>query len=101
MNLIDWERSGMSDPACDLGALLASSGSTMEQAETLVKQYLRRRPERQELCRCFGYAAASAYCRLLQEIVQGMVRPSADRHLDDLKQCAEFYGRSALAGYRE
>ncbi len=101
MNLIDWERSGMSDPACDLGALLASSGSTMEQAETLVKQYLRRRPERQELCRCFGYAAASAYCRLLQEIVQGMVGPSADRHLDDLKQCAEFYGRSALAGYRE
>lgn len=95
MDLTDWESSGMADPARDLGTLLADPDCPAEQAGLLAGQYLGRRPEPAELARCFAYAAAASYFRLLQETVYGMAGPEADRNLAALKSRAALYGKLA------
>ena len=61
MYLIDWEYSGMSDYASDLGTFVCCSDYTYEQAVDVLRVYFQREPTPAELFHCVAYFAISSY----------------------------------------
>ncbi len=61
MYLIDWEYSGMSDYASDLGTFICCSDYTFDEAFGVLAQYFQREPTRTERAHCLSYIAMSSY----------------------------------------
>lgn len=61
MYLIDWEYSGMSDYASDLGTFVCCSDYGYDEALGVLKEYFQREPTREELAHCVSYIAMSSY----------------------------------------
>ena len=61
MHLIDWEYSGMSDYACDLGTFICCSDYTFDEAVRVINMYFQREPSDAELAHCLAYVAISSY----------------------------------------
>ncbi|HBT94819.1 MAG TPA: MarR family transcriptional regulator [Coriobacteriia bacterium] len=59
--LIDWEYSGMSDYASDLGTFICCSDYTYEQAVKVLEQYFDRELTPVELAHCISYVSLSGY----------------------------------------
>lgn len=61
MYLIDWEYSGMSDYASDLGTFICCSDYTLEEALDVLAVYFQREPTPAERVHCLSYIALSSY----------------------------------------
>ncbi|MDR2348138.1 MAG: NTP transferase domain-containing protein [Bifidobacteriaceae bacterium] len=61
MYLIDWEYSGMSDYAADLGTFVCCSDYTYDQALKVLEVYFGREPTADELRHCVSYIALAAH----------------------------------------
>ncbi|HAM15868.1 MAG TPA: MarR family transcriptional regulator [Eggerthellaceae bacterium] len=61
MYLIDWEYSGMSDYASDLGTYICCSDYTYDEACAVLAEYFQRDPTPAELAHCMSYIAISSY----------------------------------------
>ncbi|MCR5544530.1 MAG: phosphotransferase [Eubacterium sp.] len=73
MYLIDWEYSGMADPASDLGTFIACSDYTYDEAKDIIKRYLRHEPESGELAHYVGYVAVLSFYWYIWSIYQDTV----------------------------
>lgn len=61
MYLIDWEYSGMSDYASDLGTFICCSDYTFDEALAVLREYFQHEPTPAELAHCLSYVAISSY----------------------------------------
>lgn len=61
MYLIDWEYSGMSDYASDLGTFICCSDYTFDEALDVLAQYFQRELTPAERAHCLSYIALSSY----------------------------------------
>lgn len=61
MDLIDWEYSGMSDYASDLGTFICCSDYSLDQAREVIEQYFKRPPTDEELFHCIAYTAIASF----------------------------------------
>ena len=61
MHLIDWEYSGMSDYASDLGTFVCCSDYGIDEAVDVVRWYFEREPDPTELAHCIASIAISSY----------------------------------------
>ena len=61
MYLIDWEYSGMSDYASDLGTFVCCSDYGLDEAAWVIEEYFQRPPTQRELVHCLSYIAISSY----------------------------------------
>lgn len=59
--LIDWEYSGMSDYASDLGTFICCSDYTYDEAVHVLHEYFQREPTKDELFHCVAYIAICSY----------------------------------------
>ena len=61
MYLIDWEYSGMSDYASDLGTFICCSDYAFDEALGVLAEYFQREPTSAERAHCLAYIALSSY----------------------------------------
>ncbi len=61
MYLIDWEYSGMSDYASDLGTFVCCSPYGLEEADRVLELYFGRTPTEAERAHCLSYIAISSF----------------------------------------
>ena len=101
MYLIDWEYSGMSDPAGDLGTFLACSDYTMDEADEIIREYLQHKPSAGELRHFIAYAAVLSYYWFLWAIYQDSVGKPVGEYLYIWYRYTKSYGRRALGLYEE
>ena len=73
MYLIDWEYSGMCDPAGDVGTFIACSPYTMDQADKVIEWYLAHIPSKEELRHFLGYVAIASYYWFVWSLYQDCV----------------------------
>lgn len=99
MYLIDWEYSGMADPASDLGTFIACSDYTMEEVDALLAQYLGHAPEGDDYRHYLAFAGVSAYYWFVWALYQESVGKSVGEYLYIWYRYAKQYGRKALEMY--
>lgn len=99
MYLIDWEYSGMADPACDMGTFLACSDYTPEEADRVIAEYLGRTPSREELRHFLAYAAILSYYWFLWAIYQNSLGKTVGEFLYIWYRYTKQYSRRALELY--
>lgn len=73
MYLIDWEYSGMSDPASDIGTFIACSPYDLDRAEKVIQQYLGHKPTVEELRHYIAYVAIMSYYWFIWSLYQDSV----------------------------
>lgn len=73
MYLIDWEYSGMADPAVDIGTFIACSPYDMEQADAVIAEYLGHEPSASELRHYLGYVAILSYYWFVWSLYQDCI----------------------------
>lgn len=61
MHMIDWEYSGMSDYASDLGTFICCSPYGFQEALKVLEGYFQREPTQRELAHCLAYTALASY----------------------------------------
>ncbi len=61
MDLIDWEYSGMSDYASDLGTFICCSDYSLDEAREVIERYFKRLPTDEELFHCIAYTAIASF----------------------------------------
>jgi thiamine kinase-like enzyme len=99
MYLIDWEYSGMADPACDIGTFLACSDYNMQEADNIIKCYLQHKPEIYELRHYIGYTAVLSYYWFVWAIYQDSVGKNVGKYLYVWYQYTKSYSKRALELY--
>ena len=61
VHMIDWEYSGMSDYASDLGTFICCSPYSPQEVLQVLEGYFQREPTQQELAHCLAYTALASY----------------------------------------
>lgn len=97
--LIDWEYSGMTDPACDLGTFIACSDYTYDEAVAVLTEYLQHEPTIEELRYYLGYLAVVSYYWFLWAIHQESVGKPVGEFLYTWYRYTNFYSEKALELY--
>jgi thiamine kinase-like enzyme len=101
MYLIDWEYSGMADPACDLGTFIACSDYSMKQADDTIARSLGHTPTPRELRHYLAYVAVLSYYWFVWAIYQDSVGKAVGEYLYIWYRFARSYGKRALSLYQE
>ncbi|MCQ2528337.1 MAG: phosphotransferase [Saccharofermentans sp.] len=70
LRLIDWEYSGMCDPALDIGTFISCSEYTYEEALRIIEKYLEHTPNEAETIHYCGCVAMTAYFWFLWALFQ-------------------------------
>ena len=73
MYLIDWEYSGMADPAVDIGTFIACSDYSTDKAKKIITQYLAHKPAETELRHYLAYVAILSYYWFIWALYQDSV----------------------------
>lgn len=101
MYLIDWEYSGMSDPAWDIGTFIACADYTMDEADGIIQRYMGREPSREELRHHLGYVAVASFYWFLWALYQDCVGKSVGSYLYIWYRYTKSYSARALALYED
>ena len=101
MYLIDWEYSGMSDPAWDIGTFIACADYTMDEADGIIRRYMGREPSREELRHHLGYVAVASFYWFLWALYQDCVGKSVGSYLYIWYRYTKSYSARALALYED
>lgn len=99
MSLIDWEYSGMGDPAGDLGTFIGCSNYTIEQAEKVLEIYLQELPDRKTKRHYLAYVAVTSYYWFLWALFQESVGKPVGEFLYTWYQFTRQYGHLSLELY--
>lgn len=100
MSLIDWEYSGMADPASDLGTFIACSDYTMEEADAVLTRYLQHEPDPAELRHYIAYTAIASFYWFLWAIYQDSMGKGVGEYLYIWYRFSKSYGKRALNMYK-
>ncbi len=99
MYLIDWEYSGMADPACDLGTFISCADYTMEEADGIIARCLGYTPSPAELRHYLAYVAILSYYWFVWAIYQDSVGKTVGEYLYIWYRYTKSYSRRALGMY--
>ena len=99
MSLIDWEYSGMGDPAGDLGTFIGCSNYTVEQAEKVLEIYLQEVPDTKTRRHYLAYVAVTSYYWFLWALFQESVGKPVGEFLYTWYQFTRQYGHLSLELY--
>ncbi|MDR2452980.1 MAG: phosphotransferase [Bifidobacteriaceae bacterium] len=100
MYLIDWEYSGMSDYAADLGTFICCSDYTYDQALEVLATYFGRQPGPGELRHCLAYTALAAYYWFVWALHKDACGEGVGEYLYLWYRSAKEYGERAEALYQ-
>ena len=101
MSLIDWEYSGMGEPAGDLGTFIACSNYTLEDAEKVLEFYLQEVADKKTKRHYLAYVAVTSYYWFLWALFQESVGKPVGEFLYIWYRYTKQYGQLALDLYRE
>ena len=101
MSLIDWEYSGMGEPAGDLGTFIACSNYTVEDAEKVLELYLQDVPDKKTKRHYLAYVAVTSYYWFLWALFQESVGKPVGEFLYIWYRYTKQYGQLALDLYLE
>lgn len=101
MSLIDWEYSGMGEPAGDLGTFIACSNYTVADAEKVLELYLQEVPDRKTKRHHLAYVAVTSYYWFLWALFQESVGKPVGEFLYIWYRYTKQYGQLALDLYLE
>ena len=99
MSLIDWEYSGMGDPAGDLGTFIGCSNYTVEQAEKVLEIYLQEVPDTKTKRHYLAYVAVTSYYWFLWALFQESVGKPVGEFLYTWYRFTRQYGQLSLELY--
>jgi len=97
--LIDWEYSGMADPACDLGTYISCSDYDMKEADRTIERYLGHKPSLKELRHYLAYVAILSYYWFVWAIYQDSVGKTVGQYLYIWYRYAKSYSARTLELY--
>ena len=97
MYLIDWEYSGMSDYASDLGTFICCSDYGLQEAVDVLALYFEREPTREELAHCLAYVALSSYYWFIWALYKDACGAPVGEWLYLWYKNAKLFGRAARA----
>ncbi|MDR1186014.1 MAG: phosphotransferase, partial [Bifidobacteriaceae bacterium] len=100
MYLIDWEYSGMSDYAADLGTFICCSDYAYDQALDVLNTYFGRRPTPAELRHCVAYIALAAHYWFVWALHKSACGEPVGEYLYLWYRFAKDYGERAENLYR-
>lgn len=101
MSLIDWEYSGMGEPAGDLGTFIACSNYTVADAEKVLELYLQEVPDRKTKRHYLAYVAVTSYYWFLWALFQESVGKPVGEFLYIWYRYTKQYGQLAIDLYLE
>ncbi len=95
MYLIDWEYSGMSDYASDLGTFICCSDYGYDEALGVLEEYFQRHPTPAELAHCLSYIAMSSYYWFIWALYKDACGSPVGEWLYLWYKNAKMFGRAA------
>ena len=101
MSLIDWEYSGMGDPAGDIGTFICCSNYTLEQAERVLEIYSQGVLDMKTKRHYLAYVAVTSYHWFLWALFQESVGKPVGEFLYIWYRYTKQYGQLALSMYLE
>lgn len=101
MSLIDWEYSGMGDPAGDIGTFICCSNYTLEQAERVFEIYSQGSLDTKTKRHYLAYVAVTSYHWFLWALFQESVGKPVGEFLYIWYRYTKQYGQLALSMYLE
>lgn len=98
MELVDWEYSGASDPALDIGIFICCSESyTFEDADRVIELYLQRKPDQDELRFYYAYISLASYYWYVWALYQESLGKSVGSYLLLWFNNSVNYGKKVLS----
>ncbi|WP_410208630.1 NTP transferase domain-containing protein [Fusobacterium sp.] len=101
IDLIDWEYSGMSDYASDLGTFICCSDYTLDQAIEVYEVYFQRKLNYKELAHCLGYTALSSFYWFVWALYKEFTGHQVGEYLYIWYRYAKKYSDEGLAVYKK
>lgn len=101
MSLIDWEYSGMGDPAGDIGTFICCSNYTLEQAKRVLEIYSQGSLDTKTKRHYLAYVAVTSYHWFLWALFQESVGKPVGEFLYIWYRYTKQYGQLALSLYLE
>ena len=95
MSLIDWEYSGMSDYASDLGTFICCSDYSFEEALEIFRRYFQCEPTAEQLAHCLSYVAICSYHWFIWALYKDACGASVGESLYLWYKSAKLYGERA------
>ena len=95
ISLIDWEYSGMSDYASDLGTFICCSDYSYDEALDVLREYFQREPSAGELFHCVSYVAFAAWYWFVWALYKDQCGDPVGDWQDLWHRYASEYGRRA------
>ena len=95
MYLIDWEYSGMSDYASDLGTFICCSDYGYDEAVRVLEMYFERPLHPEELAHCLSYIALSSYYWFIWALYKDACGAPVGEWLYLWYKNAKLFGRAA------
>lgn len=99
MYLIDWEYSGMADPAVDLGTFIACSDYSVDEAKDLITTYFDEVPGDEVMRHYMAYAGILSYYWFVWSLYQDSVGKTVGEWMYLWYRHTKMYGKAALAMY--
>ena len=96
MYLIDWEYSGMTHPAVDLGTFVACSDYKVEEAVEVIKEYLEEDYTPNKLKTYLGYTAIISFYWFLWALHQDSLGKNVGKYLYIWYKYTKIYAKEAL-----
>ena len=96
MYLIDWEYSGMTHPAVDLGTFIACSDYKVEEAVEVIKEYLEEDYTPNKLKTYLGYTAIISFYWFLWALHQDSLGKNVGKYLYIWYKYTKIYAKEAL-----
>jgi len=101
VTLIDWEYSGMADPAVDLGTFVTCSDYTDDEIEKVWMMYQGRTLLPQERLHYMAYLAVCSYYWFLWALYQESNGKSIDQYMYVWYRNAKYYEKKAMELYKK
>lgn len=79
MFLIDWEYSGMADPAVDIGTFIACSDYSLEEAKNIIAEYLQQKNSSHMTRHYIAYAGILSYYWFIWSLYQDSIGKSTGK----------------------
>ena len=95
LSLIDWEYSGMSDYASDLGTFICCSDYTFDEAKQVLKEYFGRDLTPVELAHCVAYVSLASYYWFVWALLKEIKGEGVGQYLYLWYRYAKKYGERA------
>ena len=99
IRLIDWEYSGESDYASDLGTFICCSDYSYKEAKHVFEEYFQRKPTDAELAHCVAYVSLSSFYWFVWAILQDYNGKTTGEYLYHWYKYAKTYAKKALKLY--